>query len=210
MSQGVSHYPISQFLNDLVRQFGPSPSEFVQALGYRNLERGLLRLTPWLEKGEGFDKIIKQIVAKYPHIAVELEGAKRATKTLKDTEWELAFLEDCKAEVTTFVPFIHVDGELSVPNGITIFGVTGGHGRWTTVKVPPSILDQKIEVQLTTLPALMRGYLKEYDGQVPFFGEVTGFKYVRCLDYFQFDKDARFIQHVVRPFRRSPCSVSFR
>jgi hypothetical protein len=206
----LSHYPISQFLNDLVRQFGPSPSKFVQVLGYRNLERGLLRLTPWLEKGEGFHKIIKQIAGKCPHIAVELEGAIRATKEMKDTEWEVAFLEDCRLEVTTFVPFIHVDGELSVPSGITIFGVTGGHGRWTTVKVLTSNLDQKIEVQLTALPALMRGYLKEYGGQVPFFGKVTGFKYVRCLDYFQFDKDARFIQHVDRPFRRSPCSVSLR
>jgi len=53
----------------------------------------------------------------------------------------------------------------------------------------------------------MAGYRAKYRGQVPFFGDLVGFKFVRLLDYLQFDADGRFVEQVNRPFRSSPCSV---
>lgn len=50
-----------------------------------------------------------------------------------------AFLEQCKAEEESFRPFIHVQGETTMPNGITLFGISGGHRR--TVK---NILDNTV------------------------------------------------------------------
>ena len=55
---------------------------------------------------------------------------------------------------------------------------------------------------MAALPELMRAYLEKYNGFCPFFGKVTGFRYVRCLDYFRFDKDGQFVGHVEKPFRR--------
>ena len=69
MSQSASHYPVSQLINRLMQERGYSTIEFVQSLGYRNIERGLLRLVPWLEQGEGFEKILKQIAATFPQHA---------------------------------------------------------------------------------------------------------------------------------------------
>jgi len=210
MSQGASHYPISQLITRIMTDSGPSRSQFVTSLGYRNIERGLRRLDPWINQGEGFERIIKQIAAAYPGRAEELRQAIAATEAIKVAEADAVFLERCKAEQPTFVPFIHAHGESRIPNGITIFGVTGGHRRWTTVQIPEAILNLPLEEQLQRLPELMKAYLKEYRGACPFFGNVVGFRFVRLLDYFQFDKEGQFIERVNKPFRLGSCSVSLR
>ena len=40
-----------------------------------------------------------------------------------------------------------------------MFGITGGHPRWTTIHVPEAILKLPVEEQLAALPELMRAYL---------------------------------------------------
>jgi hypothetical protein len=94
-----------------------------------------------------------------------------------------------------------------VPSQICIFGISGGHRRWTTIQIPQTILDLPDDEQLAALPELMEGYRETYKGQVPFFGSLKGFKFVRLLDYLRFDKEGRFMERVDRPFRSSPCAV---
>ena len=60
MPQGAA-YPISLLLERLIWDHGPTLAEFVARLGYRNIERGLHRLEPWLTQGEGYPRIIQQV-----------------------------------------------------------------------------------------------------------------------------------------------------
>jgi hypothetical protein len=210
MSQGASHYPIVQFIFRLMQEHGFSRFEFVRALGYRNIDRGLRRLEPWLNQGEGYDRILNQIATAYPNHADGLEKAVAATRAIKTAEAEAAFLERCKTEEATFVPFVHAQGESRIPSGICIFGITGGHQRWTTIEIPKAILDLPLDDQLAAVPELMRAYERRYNGAVPFFGKLTGFKFVRLLDHFQSDKHGQFIEHVEKPFRRGTCFVQLR
>jgi hypothetical protein len=193
-----------------MQEHGFSRFEFVRALGYRNLERGLRHLNSWLDRGEGNDRILKQIARAYPGHADGLEIAVAATMAIKTAEAEAAWFERCKAEQDSFIPYVHAEGESTVPDGITMFGVTGGHRRWTTIRVPQTILNLPIEDQLAAVPKLMLAYRRRYDGQVPFFGKLTGFKFVRCLDYFQFDEQGQFIERIEKPFRRGTCFVRLR
>jgi hypothetical protein len=85
-----------------------------------------------------------------------------------------------------------------------------GHRRWTTIPVPQTILKLPIEDQLAALPKLMLAYGRRYDGQVPFFGKLTGFKFVRLLDHLQFDNEGVLVKHVEKLFRRGPCFVRLR
>ena len=209
MSEGAK-YPISLLLARLIADHGGSPAEFIGRLGYRNIERGLRRLDPWMTSGEGYDRIIKEIAAAYPEYAEELKTAIGATKAVKTAEAEAAFLELCKAEAETFIPFIHTEGEHSVPQQITFFAVSGSHRRWTTIQIPQSILSLPLQEQLERLPELMAAYKEKYEGQVPFFGKLTGFKFVRALDCFQFDADGRLLKHVQKPFRHGECWVELR
>jgi len=207
VSQGASSYPISVLLRRLIEQYGPSPIEFVQALGYHKNERGLGRLQPWLESGNGFGRIIEQIATVYPAVAAELKLAVEATDAIRQAESQAAFLEQCKAEAATFVPFIHAEGQKTVPNGICIFGVSGGFRRWTTIEIPKAMLDLPVDDLLAAAPELMRAYKLLYNGAVPFFAMLTGFKLVRLVDYYQFDQDGNFIEHVEKPFRRGRVTV---
>jgi hypothetical protein len=129
---------------------------------------------------------------------------------MKSAEAQAAFLERCKAEADTFRPYIHADGEKTVPSGITIFGISGGHSRWTTIEIPENISKLSIEDELAAMPELMVAYKHLYNGACPFFGKLTGFKLVRLVDYFQFDQDGTFIERVEQPFRTGYVEVSLR
>ena len=113
-------------------------------------------------------------------------------------------------EQSQFVPFIHAEGESAIPNGISIFAVSGGHRRWTTIQIPQGILEMPLPDQLRALPKLMVAYRQEYRGQVPFFGKVTGFRFVRPVVHYLFGADGVLIGHVDEPFHRGVASVSLR
>jgi hypothetical protein len=211
MSQGDSHYPIQQFLRGLIEQYGPTPENFVRALGYwKHTDPPLQSLRLWLTDGQGYKKVIRQIAKKLPNHADELYGAIAATKELRWIEAEAAFLEECKTEAESFIPFVHAMGDVTVPNGICIFGMTGGHRKWTRIEILQPVLDLPLPEQLARLPELMYRYRRKYSGLVPFFGKLTGFKFVRCLDHFNFDQGGNFIEHVNKPYRHGEVGISLR
>lgn len=106
----------------------------------------------------------------------------------ENAEAKAVWIESLKAQSATFRPYIHVEGEPSVP----------------------SVLELPIDEQLAALPPLMQAYLRKYNGACPFFGKVTGFRFVRCLDFFRFDEDGQFIERIEEPFRRGEASVSLK
>jgi hypothetical protein len=210
MSDAGSHYPISQFLLRLLEEKNLSRSEFVVSLGYRYIERGRRRLDAWIDDGEGFDKIIGQIAKTYPNQADGLQAAIINTKAVKAAEDHAEFFDCCKSEAATFRPFIYAVGEKTVPSGICIFGISGGHEAWTIINIPQTILELPVEQQLLALPELMATYKQKFNGQVPFFGPLQEFRFVRLLDHFRFDADGRFIEHVEKPFRPGGVEISLR
>lgn len=207
MPEGASHYPISQFLLRLLDESGLDRDGFIRRLGYRNIARGRRRLDSWLDQGGGYQRILKQIVAAYPDQAARLQSAAGETAKMKDAEAEARFVEWCKSQSATFVPFLHAEGETARPSSITLFGVGGGHRRWTTIEVPKSTMELPLEEQLAILPPLMQEYRTKHNGFCPFFGRLSGFKFVRLLDYFQFDAEGRLLEHVEKPFRYSEFCV---
>lgn len=102
---------------------------------------------------------------------------------------------------------MHVQGETTVPTNITMFGMSGG--KWNLIEIPQSILDLSPTGQLAALPELMHRYLRKYNDACPFFGMVTGFRFVRLIDYFQFGADGVLVGQVDKPFRRGVASISF-
>lgn len=208
MAQGASEYPISHCISQIMDEYGFSQLELVLAVGEGDLDNGLRNLDLWLEQGHGPESMIEQITAAFPAHAEALATAVTATITMKRAEADAAWLEKCRAEEETFTPYIHVEGERSIPDGIGLFGVTGGN--WNLIRIPQDILDLSLEEQLAALPDLMDVYRRAYDGFCPFFGKLMGFKYVRCLDHYQFDADGNLMEHVAEPFRRGECFVRLR
>ena len=111
---------------------------------------------------------------------------------------------------SVFQSYIHAVGDVKIPNGMSIFGMTGGHQKWTTINIPPEILNLPLDEQLKLVPDLMNRYLVEFGGKVPFFGAVTGFVFAREFDHYQFDRDGKLLGHVDEAFSRGAFSVSIR
>ena len=202
-------YPITLLLAELISDHTSSEEDFItRSLGYRNVEKGLRRLHFWTEEGgeEAHQRIIGQI-ARATGRGEELERAIEATREMRANEYEAAFLERCKAEAETFRPFLCAVGTHSVPEGICLFGMTGGFKRWTMIGLPDSVLDLPLEEQIPALMPCMEEYKNRYGGQCPFFGPLLSFKFVRLMDYIQFDAHGRLVQHVQQPFRVGQCSV---
>lgn len=206
MSQSASHYPISQAISSLMDEYCFTRVGLVHALGDEDVDCGLRHLASSLERGEGYDGIIARIAAVYPAHAEKLQKAVAETLKVKAAETEAVLVERSKA----FVPFIHAEGECRIPNGITIFGITGGHEAWTTITIPKAVLKLPVEEQLARLPKLMAAYRRRYNEAVPFFGKLTGFKFVRCFDYFRFDRDGNFVERVEESFRLGYVEISLR
>ncbi len=109
-----------------------------------------------------------------------------------------------------FTPYLLAQGDRRTPTQITLFGLTGGFERWHVVWIKKGILEFSDQDQLAKLPILMTEYRQRYKGLVPFFGSLTRFVYVRYRDYFIFDADGQFIEHVGEPFRQGACRVELR
>jgi hypothetical protein len=202
-------YPITRLLAKIISDHASSEGEFItEVLGYRNVEKGLRRLHFWTEEGgEGAHQRIIGQIAQASGRGEELERAIAATREMKAKECEAAFLERCRGEAETFRPFLCPIGSQSVPEGICIFGMTGGHRRWTKIEIPQSVLDLTGDDLFLALLPYMIQYKNKYNGCVPFFSTLTGFRFVRLIDYFQFTADGQLAEHVNKPYRLGTCSV---
>jgi hypothetical protein len=210
MTQSASHYPISQAISSLMDEYCFSRVELIHALGFDDVDCGLRHLNSCMGRGENCDRIITQIAAVYPAHSEKLQKAVAETLRLKAAESEAAFLELRKVEEAGFTPFIYADGERTVPNGIVIFGITGGHDAWTTITVPKTMLELPLETQLAQVPKLMDEYRRRFNGACPFFGKLTGFKFVRYFEFFQFDAHGKFVERIEEQFRLGCVEVYLR
>jgi hypothetical protein len=209
MPESASLYPISQALAKVIRNSGYSNIGFLWAMGLMNADAVLPDLESWLLTGEGPRSIIVEIAAACPDAADQLYRTVAETRAMKATGVDPAELERSK-EVARFVPFLLAVGERRVPTQITMFGLSGSFERWCVIRIPKRILRLPLDEQFSRLPKLMNRYRRCYGGQVPFFGPLRTFLYLRALDHFRFDAEGRFIERVDKPFRPGACWVSLR
>jgi hypothetical protein len=201
-------YPISKLLSEIVGNDLSSEVAFVtERLGYRDALKAIRRIHLWTGSGEGHRRIIDQL-ARATGRGEELERAIVATREQRAKEYEAAWLERCKAEAETFLPFVCARGEHRIPTQITFHGLT--RGRLELVQVPREIFELPLQEQLEAMPKYMREYASEYRGVVPFFGQLQGFIYARLLDHFTFDREGHLIGKIDSPFRRGYSVVTLR
>jgi hypothetical protein len=135
----------------------------------------------------------------------DVGGSCRQPSLVLDAPLENIMSQGATDKSKSFRPYIHVEGETTVPSSIGLFGVAGG--QLNLIDVPQPILDLVAEEQLAALTELMRFYLDRYEGLCPFFGRVVGFRFVRPSDYCRFDKDGNFMERVDKTIRRGQAIV---
>lgn len=199
MPRCASRHAVSQFISRVHQNSGLRRSEFIRALGYRNVTGGLRALDQWLDHGEGHDSLLDRIRQMYPLDREELDAALAVTRTAMARERETLEREQ-------FRPFIHVLGESRIPSSITLFAVTGG--RWNLIEIPENLAKLSFAEQIPALVELMRAYLENDGGFCPFFGKVTGFRVVHWDESFRFDSNCKFMERSAGRFRRPRTTVT--
>jgi len=200
MSRSVSQYPISQLIARVLKGSGLRRSQFILSLGYRSVQGGLRRLDEFLDHGQGDGGILDRTVAAHHVDSGDLEAAIAASAEMKVEEAKAAELQKLEDRQDRFRQYLHVEGEYTVPSGICIFGMTGGHRRWTTIPLPQILAVKPFSDQMPGLIGLMKDYLEKYKGLCPFFGKVTGFRLVRFDDSIRFNVDGEFVERVPGAF----------
>ncbi len=77
MPKPVQHNPVQRFIRHVVGKFESDRTDMVERLGYADFEVGRFHLDSWLERGEGYDRILSEIAAAYPDRAEELAKGAR-------------------------------------------------------------------------------------------------------------------------------------
>ena len=206
MPEGASPYPISQRIEQIVRDSGYSNFGFVLALG---AESALPDIESWLIRAEGSESTITKIAEAYPDEAGLLKAALLETQRLKAagvSPEELVFEKEERA----FSPFIFCEGERRVPTQITFFAISGGFDRWAKIPIPSSILALPLDEQLEKLTGLMAAYREGNRGEVPFMGRLKAFVFVRRAKHYRFDPDGRLLSEIHEPFLHGNAWVELR
>jgi hypothetical protein len=178
MSTDALQYPIAQLLSKIIDESGLSPVEFVQRLGYPfDVERGMRRLRLWLDAGQGHDRIIKEIVAVYPHRRDAVQDAIARTKVIKAAEAEVArkhatrHIEERLRR--RFKPFIWISTEETA------------HSFWAAVmerRAKVLWMDEVFELlpeseRLGAVQIRVKEHYTANDGQ-SIFGKILGYRFV--------------------------------
>ena len=77
-----SDYPISRLFHRIIQESGLRRSQFIRAIGFKNISKGLRRLDEWLTDGRG-DKCCLQRVVDFCHPdSAELQSALQETEAI--------------------------------------------------------------------------------------------------------------------------------
>src|ERR1700724_2291927 len=70
----------------------------------------------------------------------------------------------CRADLRRILHTTYAEGEYTVPSGICIFEMTGGHRRWTNILLPKELQGSPLSDQMPGVIGLMNEYLITHRG----------------------------------------------
>ena len=80
-------FAITELINRVIYTTGLSERDFVRALGYANLNKGLRRLESWREKGTGDADFLKRVSQQFSVPESELQQSLIRTIGQLSDEW---------------------------------------------------------------------------------------------------------------------------
>jgi len=182
-------------------------SEFIQRAGYRNIMKGLRVLDRFRETGlisYGFATRVCEAMG-IPH-----EEARELIH--QQTEEVGAAMEEARRR--EFRPYVFVKTERIHPTQITM-AAFGGVGALKRQAIPEDLLTDNPNETLLNLQSMARQIYEDLQGEIIFFGKITGF--ICYLDFddpnrnVELDHDAQPVKWGIPVPRRGPrLSVSLR
>ena len=178
MSQGASHYSISQLIARIISESELRRSEFVQAIEYKNKAKGLRRLDEWLEDGSGDEGFLEKIIEVFHPDPGELEAALAETEAIHEREHQEAVREIEERERRRFKPVIWVHTQ----DGAHSFFSALGERRIKVLWLADGFERLSEPEKLANVQCRVREHCRKTDGTLVGFGSILRYTYASTFD----------------------------
>jgi len=163
-------YPIHELIENRCSELGISRSQLALRCSFKNISKGLRRIDS-VCAGDLYSQTSKNVLDALPDVLglekTAVEAALHDTANIIAEAERKAAAEREAAWRGSFLPHGYLLGTHERPSQITIYGVTGGPGRW-----------RKIRLDLSQPPVTFAGQAHAIvlkTPLVPFHGRTTGF-----------------------------------
>ena len=179
---GEVRYPIGRLAITRAQALGLSRRDLIKRFGYRELNSGHRALSNLLVMGE-----VPSFIAKGLATALDLEQdlidvALKATARQRHDEARTRMLEHEKAYRASFRPHLQIQTERQVPSPIFVAALLGTE-RLRIVHLPGEALAGSDEERDRIVGKIIVEHFTVQRGQVPAFGEITGYVLVLVAGY---------------------------
>ena len=172
MSQGSSDYPISRLIALIITDSGLRRSEFVQAIGYKNVAKGLRRLDEWLQNGSGDEGCLQKIIDAFHPGPAELENALVETESIHQREHDEAVREIEERERRRFKPFVWVH----TVDGAHSFLTAVAERQVKVLRLPEAFKDLSEPARLEAVQHRVREHYQKTGGKYIGFGDTLRYR----------------------------------
>lgn len=177
-----SAYPFGQFLIAIFRGTGLSLPDFVRALGYRNVNKGIRAFQMFLATGYGpsiFYSRLESSVYAPSSSSFEMVVQQNCEQIAQELYREHGLIADDFRE--NFRPFVHAIPSLPEVESVSFFAQSGDFSTHT-IRVQPKISSMPLEDQHKVIGAKIRRNYRETNGVVPFLGTTRYYLYYHSWD----------------------------
>lgn len=182
MKKLQSTYPLGQAIIAIINGAGLKLPDFLRAIGYRNVNKGIRTLHRFLSTGFGNSVFIDRIMASpYAprrdvfHIILEqhMEHFFEENALAREDEQE--------RRRRRFRPFVQAIPALSESASITLFAVSGGFARYRA-PLPPKFAKSTLEEQCRAISSIVQENCKRNEGQIRLLGPIKHYLFFHSWD----------------------------
>jgi hypothetical protein len=177
-----STYPLGQFLIALFTDAGLSLPDFIRALGYRNVNKGIRAFQRFLATGYGptiFYTRLEASVFAPSSSSFEMVVQLNCEQIAQELYREHGLVADDFKE--DFRPFVHAIPSLPEVESVSFFAQSGDFTTHT-IRVQPKLASMPVEEQHKVIGAKIRRNYRETRGVVPFLGATRYYLYYHSWD----------------------------
>jgi hypothetical protein len=202
-----SVYPVSRFLQRVIQESGLRRQQFVQAIGFANIAKGLRRLDEWLVSGRGDQLFLQRIIDRYHPDPGELLTVLQETEVIHAREHQEAVHEMEELERRRFRPFCWVVTQdcahswviALAQRQIKLLRFLEGFEQLSSV-------EQLAAAQLRVL-----SHYRETSGRLNYFGPILGYRFCDTFDTsIVLDPDGDVVQQNGGRFTKPEAWISLR
>lgn len=182
MKKLQSAYPLGQLLISIFESSGLNLPAFVQAIGYRNVNKGIRNFQKMLSVGFCNSSFIDRLLAS-PYApkqeAFQVLLQQHVEQLFHDDSRKLDE-EDAKGR-RAFQPFVHAIPALGGSASVTKFALVGGFSRYTT-QLPRQFVQAPQSEQFEAVGKIVRRSFAECGGEITFLGPIRYYLYFHSWD----------------------------